>query len=371
MDVETYGDQHESICMGYYCADQGADTNRNTATTIITTTKQNENDQFLQSNEDIMKELNDISATISNPSQSISMMHNQERPSGIDSIGAQPSVAVAELTPLNVSAIISDDMLPTPPTAIIENIKPTYAQYADPNGAHVNYSQVFEQRSSVCKEMSLVRYREKRLKRMFNRVRYSLKREVSQARPRVKGRFVKTNPNDCTASNNSVTSPMTTCSNATSTIDSSDTFNIPLKELNPALEVQSPNSLPSVNGDQHSVFDNVRDLSSSHDDRNAFTPESIKINPKKRKSSFFLISKKSFFPLFGKEDSLSIAPKSPSSRPFQHSISSILKRGSSDVENDVDLHDNLQEKSLNEQWSNQTESAKKPSYWTQKFNLFA
>lgn len=266
-----------------------------------------------------------------------------------------PNLAL-QMAPLDVDTILSEELLPTPPTAIVESIKPEYAKYYDSHSSNPNLHSVFEQRATTNdnnhnlnnnssnsisnsnryniglytnengnsisigdpRDMSLIRYREKRLKRMFNRVRYSLKREVSQARPRVKGRFVKSSEMDSNTSQSTATSStLTTVAND----QASTSLNFQFKNMEFSLDTTNTNTTALSD-------DTIANESEDEDEVGNLecmsTPTASKINPKKRRSSIFLLGTKSFLASFGKEDILSIAPRIPSSKPFKRGIQSFL-----------------------------------------------
>ncbi len=177
------------------------------------------------------------------------------------------------------------------------------------------------------KELSLARYREKRIKRVFNKVKYSLRKQVSESRPRVKGRFIKSNTDESSSTPTTTTTTNSFSSQNTSTAH----ITLPLASSTPPLTINSPSinttatATPSEVYENNTPSPNANSITQTVSGSNNINP-SDNVNTRKRKPSFFRIGSRTLLPIFNSQEDTSSA-QSPSSaqKPPRRSFFSFSK----------------------------------------------
>lgn len=305
------------------------------------------NDEFIRNPEEIMRELDHISSSplFDVPSQ----QHQQLR---VDQFQHCLNV-FGNSNCNNVDDIIITEMGPAIPTQPHDVISPVYCLYTETKPSTVNFH--FEPQENgndndnddndndnkinndieemmaraEQKELSLARYREKRIKRVFNRVRYSLRKQVSESRPRVKGRFIKSNTDE-----SSSTPTTTTTTNSFSSQNTSNTtanITLPLASSTPPLTINSPNinttaTAASTPSESNTPSPNANSITQTVSGSNNINP-SDNINTRKRKPSFFRIGSRTLLPIFNSQEEDTTSAQSPSSaqKPPRRSFFSFSK----------------------------------------------
>jgi len=188
-------------------------------------------------------------------------------------------VYVISILPKVIVSVNRCDTAP-PQTSAIQNLFPPQPMYTKHQSEPIQ-----NQVESFNKEQSLERYRMKRLRRVFNRVRYSLRKQVSESRPRVKGRFIKTPPQD---NNNST--PTSPSREVGGMMDNMSLQTLPKPGPKNSVTINLPQELeqtPPSTTSTEIVLDQVTSTSSDE------------IPSRKRKSSFFRISPRRLMMSFG------------------------------------------------------------------------